>query len=309
MSTETDQIETKTVDLGSMVSGLKTRLSGGRVWAYVGSLLGGLVSVSANIRHSFIVPDGRPVDWSPETMQVGFSVLGPVFLFIGLEVLARIPWYKAPRWVSWPIRVGGVLPVTVVSGFISYQHMAGLMGFWGEDPFVQHSFPIAVDGLMVLCSAAVYITGPNFAKRLAETQALVSASAVSVRKSPVSTVPTPKTAVSVWPAAARVETAQTRSIQAETPETAVPATRAATVSSLMDQSDLTAKRLAMIKAAEPNWMIKIPTKARVGEIISNKGGQTQQNLRIALIAEAKELAAGTQEASTPDDARELVSAI
>lgn len=311
VETETVETETKTVDLESLVSGLKTRLSGGRVWAYVGSLLGGLVSVSANIRHSFIVPHGRPADWSPETMQVGFSVLGPVFLFIGLEVLARIPWYKAPRWVSWPIRVGGVFPVTVVSGFISYQHMAGLMGFWGEDPFVQHSFPIAVDGLMVLCSAAVYITGPNFAKRLAETQAPVPVPVVPVRKSPVSAPQTPKTAVSARPIAMKVEASPKVTETPETEETTVPQPRTATVSSLMDQSDLTAKRLAMIKAAEPNWMIKIPSKARVGEIISNKGGQTQQNLRVALIEEAKALRAAEapqEPTAAPEDARELVGA-
>lgn len=308
MSTETDQTETKTVDLGSAVSRLKTRLSGGRVWAYVGSLLGGLVSVSANIRHTFIVPEGRPAGWSPESMQVFLSVLGPVFLFICIEQLTRIDWPKG--FAVWGLKFCAIGAITVVSAFVSYRHMFGLLGFWGEDQFVQWTMPIAVDGIMVLSSVAVYVTGPTYARRLAERLEAVSASAVSVRKSPVPTVQAPKTAVSVRPAAARVETAQTRSIQAETPETAVPAAHAATVSSLMDQSDLTAKRLAMIKAAEPNWMIKIPSKARVGEIISNKGGQTQQNLRVALIAEAKELAAGTQEASTaPDDARELVSAI
>jgi len=310
IGTETVDRETKTVDLSAVVSGIKTRLSGGRVWAYVGSLLGGLVSVSANIRHSFIVPDGRPVDWTPESMQVGFSVLGPVFLFIGLEVLARIPWYKAPRWVSWPIRAGGVLPVTVVSGFVSYQHMAGLLGYWGEDSFVQHSLPIAVDGLMVLCSAAVYITGPNFAKRLVEMETPVPVSvprAPVSRKTPVSRsqtqapVPAPK-------APAPVVSTQSP-VPAPLPAVPVPTPREATVSSLTAHSSLTTERLEMIKAAEPSWVIKLPSKARIGEIIKlpNASG-TQQKLRDALKAEAAALQVAAPEAvpEIPDDARELV---
>lgn len=316
--TQDRETETKTVDLGSMVSSLKTRLSGGRVWAYVGSLLGGLVSVSANVRHSFIPPEGKPVDWSPETMQVGLSVLGPVFLFICIEQLARIDWPKG--FSVWGLKFCAILPVTVVSAFVSYRHMFGLLGYWGEDKFVQWSMPIAVDGIMVLSSVAVYITGPMYAKRLAErleaVSAKVSVSAVSARKSPVSAPQTPRTSVSVRSAAVKVETSQTGSIQTETPETTVPAPRTATVSSLSDRrqskGQATAERLEKIMAIE-GWLARggAVSKKEITVVTGITGSQTLTDLRALSIAEAEALASTPQEAPTtvPDDARELVSAI
>ena len=32
----------------------------GRAWAYVGAVLGGAVSVAANVAHSYVPPDGAP---------------------------------------------------------------------------------------------------------------------------------------------------------------------------------------------------------------------------------------------------------
>lgn len=33
-------------------------MTAGRVWAYVGAVLGGTVSIAANVAHSYVPPDG-----------------------------------------------------------------------------------------------------------------------------------------------------------------------------------------------------------------------------------------------------------
>ncbi|NUT23809.1 MAG: DUF2637 domain-containing protein [Hamadaea sp.] len=129
----------------------------GRGWAYTGAILGGLVSIAANIGHSFIVPVGAPADWQPEPGQVVSAIVWPVFLFIAVEILARIGWPNGRIWKV--IRWGGMLPVTLVAGAVSYQHLSGLLAHYGEDTFVSTVGPLAVDGLMVMATAAILATG------------------------------------------------------------------------------------------------------------------------------------------------------
>ncbi|MFY1625114.1 DUF2637 domain-containing protein [Micromonospora sp. WMMD735] len=136
----------------------------GRGWAYVGVILGGVVSIAANIAHTYLPnpPDDAPAGWvpgpgwSPSPLAVAFSVFWPVALFVTVEILTRIPWGNGASSVF--ARVAGVLPVAVVAAVVSYRHLSGLLAHFGEDPLTIAIGPLAVDGLMVMASAALLVT-------------------------------------------------------------------------------------------------------------------------------------------------------
>ncbi|MEV5819917.1 DUF2637 domain-containing protein [Micromonospora haikouensis] len=136
----------------------------GRGWAYVGVILGGVVSIAANVAHTYLPkpPDGTPLGWapdpgwSPSPLAVALSVFWPVALFVAVEILTRIPWGEG--FSSVVARVAGVLPVAVVAAVVSYRHLSGLLEHFGEDPLTIAIGPLAVDGLMVMASAALLVT-------------------------------------------------------------------------------------------------------------------------------------------------------
>ncbi|MEW2379297.1 DUF2637 domain-containing protein [Micromonospora sp. NPDC047812] len=138
--------------------------SAGRGWAYVGVILGGVVSIAANVAHTYLPkpPEGAPADWtpapdwSPSPLAVAFSVFWPVALFVAVEILTRIPWGEGLRWFM--ARIVGVLPVALVAAVVSYRHLAGLLEHFGEDPLTVAIGPLAIDGLMVMASAALLAT-------------------------------------------------------------------------------------------------------------------------------------------------------
>lgn len=127
-----------------------------RGWSYLGLILGGLVSVAANIAHSFIAPKNAPADWTPEPGAVVSAVVWPLFLFIAIEILARTPWptgwgWNVLRWVGLP-------PVALVAAFVSYRHLSGLLDHYNEETLVVWFGPLAVDGLMLMATAALLAT-------------------------------------------------------------------------------------------------------------------------------------------------------
>ena len=128
----------------------------GRGWAYTGAILGGLVSIAANVAHSFIPPHGSPTDWAPEPGAVVGAVVWPVFLFVAVEIFVRVRW---PHGVSWHLlRWVGLLPVAAVAAFVSYRHLSGLLAHYGEEPIIYYVGPLAVDGLMVMATGALMAT-------------------------------------------------------------------------------------------------------------------------------------------------------
>jgi hypothetical protein len=129
----------------------------GRGWAYTGAISGGLVSIAANVAHSFIPPHGAPAGWRPEFGAVVGAIVWPVFLFIAVEILARVAW---PAGLVWHfVRWAGLLPVAVVAALVSYRHLSGLLAHYGEEPIVYYLGPLAVDGLMVMATGALLATG------------------------------------------------------------------------------------------------------------------------------------------------------
>jgi len=128
----------------------------GRGWAYAAALLGGLVSVAANVAHSYVPPAGAGSGWSPQAGSVIGAVFWPVALIMALEVMARTPWPAAWCWIA--VRWLGLLPVAVVAAVVSYRHLSGLLGFYREDALTATIGPLAVDGLMVMASGALLAT-------------------------------------------------------------------------------------------------------------------------------------------------------
>lgn len=129
----------------------------GRAWAYLGVALGGAVSIAANVAHSYVPPAHAPAHWRPESGAVGGAVFWPVALFVAIEILARINWPAGTRWVL--VRFGGLLPVATVAAVVSYRHLSGLLSWYREDTLTASVGPLAVDGLMVVATAALIATG------------------------------------------------------------------------------------------------------------------------------------------------------
>jgi hypothetical protein len=122
-------------------------------------MLGGLVSIGANTAHSYVPPAGAPAGWTPPTGAVIGAVFWPVALFVAIEILARTAWPTGKRWIA--VRFVGLVPVAVVAAIVSYNHLSGLLGHYGEDRLTTLIGPLAVDGLMVMSSAAVMATTPR----------------------------------------------------------------------------------------------------------------------------------------------------
>jgi hypothetical protein len=112
--------------------------------------LGGFVfgiagSVMANVLHAALSGAG--------VAAILASAFWPVALLLATEVLIRVQWPEG-AWYGLA-RFGGLSAVAVVAGLVSYSHMSALLGSWGEPWAVSHLGPVAVDGLMVLCAAAL----------------------------------------------------------------------------------------------------------------------------------------------------------
>ncbi|MET7398855.1 DUF2637 domain-containing protein [Dactylosporangium sp. NPDC005572] len=131
----------------------------GRIWAYVGTAVGGVASLAANIAHCYVPPAGAPAGWSPEFGAVVSATFWPVALFIAVEILARTVWPAGGWWKL--ARFGGLLPVALVAAVVSYRHLSGLITYYGEDRLTAIAGPAAVDGLMIMAAAALLASGKH----------------------------------------------------------------------------------------------------------------------------------------------------
>jgi hypothetical protein len=132
----------------------------GRGWAKTGAALGGVVSICANVAHSFVPPAHASASWTPQPGAVVGAVVWPVFLFIAIEILTSTRWPSGAAFNL--VRWGGLLPVTLVAAFVSYRHLAALLAYYGEDSLVVHLGPLAVDGLMAMATGALIATSTRY---------------------------------------------------------------------------------------------------------------------------------------------------
>src|SRR5262245_24065423 len=128
----------------------------GRGWAYAGATLGGAVSIAANVAHSYVPPADASGTWTPPAGAVVGAVFWPIALFFAIEILARTPWRAGLGWLA--VRFAGLLPVALVAAVVSYRHLAGLLTYYREDSLAATIGPLAVDGLMVMATAALVAT-------------------------------------------------------------------------------------------------------------------------------------------------------
>lgn len=143
------------------------RTSNGRAWAYAGTALGGLVSIAANVAHSFVPPAGAPASWRPALGAPLLAVFWPVALFVAIEILTRTVWRRGWRYIA--LRFGGLIPVAGTAAIVSYMHLSGLLAHYAEPRITVVIGPLAVDGLMVMSASALMATSPAVVKAVPVT--------------------------------------------------------------------------------------------------------------------------------------------
>jgi hypothetical protein len=124
----------------------------GKAWARFGFGFGVSASLAANVADVLIRPH-EPIG------GVLSAAYWPLALLVALEVIARVSWPVGRKW--WALRYGGLTTVAAIAAILSYRHMVGLLGYYGEDSFSADIGPLAVDGLMVVCSAALLAIADN----------------------------------------------------------------------------------------------------------------------------------------------------
>ncbi|MFD0600059.1 hypothetical protein ACFQZ4_53440 [Catellatospora coxensis] len=62
------------------------------------------------------------------------SIVWPVILFVAIEILVRVAWPLGRQWAV--LRFGGMIPVALVAGVVSYRHLSSLLTYYGEDRLV-----------------------------------------------------------------------------------------------------------------------------------------------------------------------------
>lgn len=117
----------------------------GARWAWTGTLAGAGLSVTANVLHARQV--GQVVQ------AQAFSAVWPVIALLCLEVMANVRWPRA--WYAWAVRWAGIGVVAGVAAWVSYRHLSGLLVGFGEETTITTFGPMAIDGLMAVCAAAL----------------------------------------------------------------------------------------------------------------------------------------------------------
>lgn len=186
----------------------------GRVWARLGFGVGIAASVAANVAHTFVPPATvvraahmahAAVKWTPEAGAIVAAAFWPVALVISIEVISRVHWPN--RWYWFAIRYIGMSAVAVISAVISYGHLSSLMRAYGEDTLSATIGPLAVDGLMAVCSGAMLAIGENVRQTRKQTPDLTPIRQPTPAATPTATAPSepvrqdmPATATPVAPA-------------------------------------------------------------------------------------------------------------
>jgi hypothetical protein len=129
----------------------------GKGWAWTAFTVGLGTSITCNVAHTFLRPDGASASWQPHPLAVALAGVWPVLVLLAIEVIARVPWPEG--WAWWAVRYGGLTAVAGIAALLSYQHMYGLIRYFGEPRVSAALAPLAIDGLMAICAAALLAIG------------------------------------------------------------------------------------------------------------------------------------------------------
>lgn len=179
-------------------------------WAVRAALfLGVAASVAANILHA-----------NPNPISQTIAAWPPLALLITVELTSRIPMHK--RGLA-ALRVLSTIAIAGIAAWVSYWHMQGVAGRYGETQTSSYLLPISVDGLIVVASVSLVELGGRV--RLLEDQreslrlrAELAATAAQESSLP----PTPDPAFAAPAAARPTASGPTVSGPRSTPEPASP---------------------------------------------------------------------------------------
>jgi hypothetical protein len=127
--------------------------AGARIVSWAGFVFGSVMSVAANVLHTWLPVARMPAGWTPGiAAQIGAAVW-PIALLLSVEVLSRVPWRRGRLWSL--ARFGGAGTVALGSAVISYGHVQDVLAAWGYSTLAAHVGPLALDGLMVISGFAL----------------------------------------------------------------------------------------------------------------------------------------------------------
>jgi len=111
-------------------------------WAVRMVLLVGIAaSVAANILHAEPNPISRTISAWP-----------PLALLLTIELVSRIP---VTRPLLAVVRIAATATIASIAAYVSYWHMVGVVGRYGETGASPFLIPITVDGLIVVASVSL----------------------------------------------------------------------------------------------------------------------------------------------------------
>ncbi|WP_410580158.1 DUF2637 domain-containing protein [Amycolatopsis sp. lyj-108] len=155
-ATDAGLSELVSVGVHAGVRSTAPEVAGAKVVSWAGFVFGSVMSVAANVIHTWLPAPRMPPGWAPGiAAQIGAAVW-PIGLLLSVEVLSRVQW---PAGWAWRFaRFGGTGIVAIGSAVISYGHVHDVLAAWGYDPLAAHVGPLVLDGLMVISGFALLTT-------------------------------------------------------------------------------------------------------------------------------------------------------
>lgn len=104
-------------------------------------IIGVAASVVANILHA-----------KPNAISQTIAAWPPLALLITIELVSRVPMHRL--WLA-NVRRCGTTTIALIAAWVSYWHMAGVAGRYGETGAAPYLMPLSVDGLVVVASVSL----------------------------------------------------------------------------------------------------------------------------------------------------------
>lgn len=222
------------------------RTARGPAWG--GTILGLTASTAANVLHAVDLGKGG----TPAIIGAAFW---PLALLAATETLSRKQWPRAVR----PWAVAAVVLVAVVTAIVSYGHLRALLISWGAGPVEATIAPLAVDGLMTVCSLAMTVAdAPPTAPELHDCPVLDSPSADAATRAGLTSAAAPVPAV-----ARPVTRAEERALDAPGTEPAAVSERTGPARPRRERRSRDELRLALSAAIAERRVPEAPTVEQV----------------------------------------------